>query len=183
MIIEKYLDGNENLPIDIDYILYLNNIDVIEMEPNLLPQVEGNNIYGRISILGSPDKKFEAIIQIPNNLGSTMRRFVLAHEFAHYVMIKQNPIHILLQKNDFSYLICDKKQDEDEIVCDIFAEFLLLPPNEIRELIGNYIRAKNNSNKELNINEFFMYLCKKAQIPLYVAINSFNHFKQLPKEE
>lgn len=91
------------------------------------------------------------LISVNMNLGvsdeyvyNLKKRFIIAHEFAHYILHKQNAVQ-------FAHRDTDKKETSDEKEADYFARCLLMP----KKLVESVLRVEGIQEQSL---------CDKASI-------------------
>lgn len=105
------------------------------------------------------------LISVNTNLGASdeyiynlKKRFIIAHEFAHYMLHKKD-------NTQFAHRDSDKKENLEEKEADYFARCLLMPRKLIEDAlnVGN-INEQNLCTKASVISRLFAVTIKKAKM-------------------
>ncbi len=85
------------------------------------------------------------------------RRFIIAHEYAHYVLHKHNT-------KQYAHRDTSQKESNEEIEADFFARCLLMPQKVIDAVLDlNFVKELSVENKIALIARFFNVTKKKAK--------------------
>lgn len=135
-ILLKFNITEENLPVDIDYILKRLNIDCYEVE---LP----DNISGVLDT-----RSTKAIILVNKAHSESRKRFSKAHELGHY-LLQKDFIGLRVDKQLFFRNNTSKKGiDKEEIEANKFAASLLIPETILTKIIFNKTTPFDTENEE-----------------------------------
>lgn len=170
-ILDEYIGEGYDFPVDIERVAVRAGIEVICQPLN--GSVSREDIRPH-KMVGKTIKRKNIVTQEPINCilidsesSKAEQRYALAHELAHYLIWQDETSY----SNEYCLMPMLFKQQQ-EMIADIFANFLLIPlPAFLREF-SEYI---GNQPVPIQTSEWLAYLSYVAQVPYeYVAIGYEN---------
>jgi len=145
----------------------------IEIYERNLSTVDDNFVN---ELLGTLEKiQGEWRIYINQEIGSLTKRYVMAHEFSHYIV---NSIETIDESENCTNVLFPLNTGEQ--ICDIISSFLLLPFGTVVKLLNTYI---DNRRKEygspVNLDEWIQYLGNEMGLTEYHTILSYQNIRYL----
>ena len=159
-------------PIDIRGIVKYYNIHIYETNLNsgIGFRIEKINGYYRKTKTGNHE------INLENRDSEFTKRYILAHEFGHFIAAE-----LLNQENSSMNSYCTDPffpKRWMEIFSDLVATFLMFPPIQLLSYLEKYTeRLKYQNNYPIDSSAWLTDLGRKAQIPLYFTISSYQYIK------
>lgn len=157
-------------------------IRIIEKKIHFHNKIFYNQISGYLDIYDYKSKQFVSTIYVDDRLDETGKRYVIAHEFSHYILVcLQNVIN----DNDFKRTIkyCSNvlfPSDTEEHICDIMTSFFLMPIETVLYLMENFIDKKKRTNDlPVHVEELLWYLSLHLKIPDDYINICFQHTRYL----
>ncbi len=174
-----YGDLKEYHTIDIRGIVKKHEIDIIEREMYTNSFLFINQIDGYLD----KDKKenhIQYIIYVNKNLSETSKRYVIAHEFSHYILQqKQKETEKIKKEIEIKYclnVLFSKSGEEN--ACDIMTAFLLMPIDYVLPLMKQFIESQKN-NYPIRISEWLQCLSYWMKVSSYHVNLCFQHIRYL----
>lgn len=147
------LSGSSNVPINLEQICSHLGIKIVQKE------LDRKQAY-----LVSYRDNYQIIIPFcKQNKFSPWHRFLIAHELAHFFLIKN---HNIKPKNNKDYWITEFN------LCDYFARVLLLPDKFVRI---NLERSQNSTQQRLKMATYFS---KSAEVTWSTAAHRITDFEK-----
>lgn len=175
------LGEDYSLPVDVRTLAEKCNFIVQTKDFTSLRQERNDRTYSPVAQLqmrgimsGENKGKIAGIINVADYLGETSIRFSIAHELAHYVLRKHNPIGL-----NYIHEACPGMyplSDSDEMLSDLLAYALLLPYDRFLRIKEEY--ENNNSRWPIDYSDWIRYLRDKTQMPEYHVALAYHTIKQ-----
>lgn len=148
------IDRKQNSEVDVEKIASILDIDIIEGE---FRAEDGKKISGLIKMSG---KNGKPVIAINSKEPPQRKRFTLAHEIGHFILHSNEQMHI---DEDFEFTAFRDSSSSiatnlKEIQANQFAAELLMPSNEVEEIIKTNFPKKeiteiiNEISKTYNVS-------------------------------
>lgn len=159
-VLDRFLDGNYDFPIDIEGIVEKIGIEVIYQPLNgemgrmdsHAHKVVGRNLK-RINRITN-EKTSNILIDDESNRDE--QRYALAHELAHYLIHQGEPM------NSEYYVMPMLFKKMEEMVADIFAVFLLIP---LPVFLNEFVTYIGEQSVPVKTSEWLKYLSIVAEVP------------------
>lgn len=174
-----YDDLEKYCTIDIRAVVKKHNIDIIEREMHSSDFFFINQVDGYLDRM-KKENNIQYIIYVNENLNETSKRYVIAHEFSHYILEKQKkPIYKPKKgtKTQYCLNVLFSKNIEENI-CDIMTAFLLMPIDCVLPLMNKFVNSKKN-DYPISMNDWLQSLSYCMQISSYHVNLCFQHIRYL----
>lgn len=178
---DDMVDGKLKLPIDVRKLAERCNFIVQTKDFTSLLRERNDRTYSPVAQLqmrsrltGSGAGKIAGTISVADTLGETSIRFSIAHELAHYVLRKHNPIGL-----NYLHEACPGMyplSDSDELLSDLFAYAILLPYDLFCDIKNEY--ENDNSRWPIDFSDWIVFLRDKTQMPEYHVVLAYQSIKQ-----
>lgn len=175
------LGADYDLPVDVrklaekcNFIIQTKDFTSLRRERNDRTFSPVAQLQMRSMMAGEDKGKIAGVINVADYLGETSIRFSIAHELAHYVLRKHNPIGL-----NYLHEACPGMyplSDSDELLSDIFAYALLLPYSRFVTIKDEY--EDDNSRWPIDFSNWIGYLRDKTQMPEYHVALAYHTIKQ-----
>lgn len=162
---EKKLEFPVNLELIADYV-------GIKIESDGLND-ERNGEFSRILSRLIENDKGQIIIIVDNQVGAKTQRYATAHALARYLL--RGDAAIL----EGTYAIPLIPQSLDEIMADVVALFLLLPPELFKIEFKNYLVQMIENEKPIDVDVWLDYLSNKSMVSLFNLSIGYQQLKQV----
>lgn len=175
-ILDDFFQNNSyDVPeIDIRALVGTFGIEIVEMEIKLNSDVFRYGMPGYLDGYGYKGNKRLWTIYINESMGDLSKRYIIAHEFAHYLLLNQKEQNI---KNCTNPLFPKKTEEQ---LCDLLASFLLMPLKTVLELMNNYIiKCQNDNSGPIDMYEWLHYLGCELRISDYHTVLCFQNIRYL----
>lgn len=181
---KEYYCGKETIkfPIDIRRIVDKCGINLYEVNLNVdtgfqLERIRGYIRRKDIKECSADNYEKQCEIYIDRNDNEETKRYVIAHEFCHYILDK-----ILFVSSGMSGLRCCVdplfSKEPVEIYTDIMAAFLLFPPCSVLDCMKSYCTKMRDNNKyPIDVSEWMRVLGQHAQVSTHYTIICYQHLK------
>ena len=159
----RYNNSQPSFPINyLDFAEWL-GIDIIFQDLNYYRSNKFSKILGRLE----EEKDGQYRILLDTHQPFISMRYAICHEIAHY----------FCRVNESFCIQANLPASKDEIIADMIASFLMLPPKLALDKAYEY--TKINDFRPVDLNEIFNYLSSEAQLPYYWVVTSYEHLKVL----
>lgn len=123
------------------------------------------------------DGKLNSIIYINQELGELDKRYVIAHEFAHKLLLEWTETENTVSSNCINVIFPMKTE---EFAADLIASYLMLPLDKVLELMERFIQKKTqNAEIPVHMVEWIQYLASRMKLSEYQAALSFQNIRYL----
>lgn len=177
--IAKYANVERRLSFDIYGLVKFYEIDIQEVELNLNLGHRVRKINGRCRNI----KEGKEVIELNYTDNFYVKRYVLAHEFAHIILeyIKMLSSEQSETENMENYCLDPFfAQDSAEISADILASLMLLPYASVLEYMKAYCENLREQNQyPLEASEWINSLGWQSQLSSYHTIVAYQYVKHL----
>lgn len=175
-----YGDATEvKFPVDIRGIIAKHNIDIAEMDLNLNLGFRMDKVNGYLRCIGkySEDVNLpEWRIYIEYSDNEFIKRYILAHEFSHYLMKKER--EELMMSTEINCVDPMLPKKKEELLADVMAAYLLMPPNVLLEEMKNYKgKMKENNRYPIDSVTFLRDIGNAVQISTYHAFLCYQYVR------
>lgn len=178
---DDMVNGKLSLPIDVRKLAEKCNFTIQAKDFTDLRRERNDRTYSpvaqlqmRSKLTGDDVGKIAGTISVADTLGETSIRFSIAHELAHYVLRKHNPIGL-----NYLHEACPGMyplSDSDELLSDLFAYAILLPYDLFCDIKQEY--EDDNSRWPIDFSDWVVYLRDKTQMPEYHVVLAYQSIKQ-----
>lgn len=178
---DDMVDGKLSLPIDVRKLAEKCNFTIQAKDFTDLRRERNDRTYSpvaqlqmRSKLTGEDIGKIAGTISVADTLGETSIRFSIAHELAHYVLRKHNPIGL-----NYLHEACPGMyplSDSDELLSDLFAYAILLPYDLFCDIKQEY--EDDNSRWPIDFSDWIVYLRDRTQMPEYHVVLAYQSIKQ-----
>lgn len=169
-----YQDGLTQLSsIDIKKVAESLEIKVVEKILGSTKDTFSNEVMGYLDGFNYSGKGIQWSIYVNEDLGDLTKRYVIAHELAHFLLNDNKDGYSYTQYCIGSML----PSNSEEHLCDIAASFLLMPIEIVLDLMKSYI--DENKNKKIEGNKWLMFLGRRLGISDYYTIVFYQNIKYL----
>lgn len=173
----KFYEEKEKikLPIDIRKVIIKNKIDIAEMDLNLDMGFRMDKVNGYLRCLensSSTDDSLKWRIYIDYSDSEFVKRYVLAHEFSHYLLKKYSGEMSRLAEDSCIDPMFPKKKKE--LVAETLSAYFLLPPDALLNAMIDYRNEMKKSNQyPVDSVLFLQKIGNRAQIsiPYYYMLS------------
>lgn len=160
-LLDKFLGGEYDFPIDIEKIAERLGIEVIYQPLNgIMGQQDGrpHRIVGRnFKRVNRETNAQSCYILLDDESRHDEQRYAFAHELAHYLM------HIDEKRYGSKYCSMPMLfKNMEEMVADIFALFLLIP---LPIFLGEFVTYLGNQADPVRTSEWLKYLSLVSEVP------------------
>ena len=169
LIRDAYGDKKVEFPINLDIITDYMGITVADDGLNDERVGEFSRILSRL--IENDDG--EKCIIVDNQVGIKTQRYAIAHAIARYLLRGEEAIL------EGTYAIPLIPQSLDEIMADVVALFLLLPPELFKTEFKNYLLRMEESEKPIDVDVWLEYLSNKSMISLFNLSIGYQQLKQV----
>lgn len=179
-LLREKLGEDYTLPIDVRTLAERCNFTIQTKDFSKLEEARDRTfsfvaqLQMRSKLTKDAEGKIAGTISVADFLGETSVRFSIAHELAHYVLRKHNPIGL-----DYLQEACPGMyplSDSDELLSDLFAYALLLPYHLFEDIKREY--EEDNSRWPVDFSDWIVYLRDKTQMPEYHVVLAYNTIRQ-----
>lgn len=174
-----YNDLKRRRTIDIRGIVNKYGIDIIEREIYPSGFLFVNQIDGYLDIVNK-DNNNKYTIYVNENLDEVSKRYVIAHEFSHYIL-KELDNSESEKKKGMEIKYCLNAlfaKNVEENICDILTSFLLMPIDCVLPLMKQFIDDKKDYCP-VRISEWLQCLSYWMQVSSYHVSLCFQHIRYL----
>lgn len=145
----------------------------VEIYERKLSTIDDNFVNELLGTLEKVQDKWR--IYINRDIGSLTKRYVMAHEFSHYIInsiemwdVNENCTNVLLPPNT------------REQMCDIMSSFLILPFCTVVKLLREYIDdQKKLYGNPIDLDEWIHYLGNEMGLKEYHTILCYQNVRYL----
>lgn len=118
---------------------------------------------------------------LENNESEFTKRYVMAHEFSHYLInIYIRDIQSQDSTGDQQCIDPLFPKKRSEMLADIMAAYIMFPYQAVLECMKNYvIDMKARNEYPIDVFEWMRVLGQRTQISPYFTISSYQYLKQL----
>lgn len=170
---DYYKEGiPKSTAIDIKEVAKSKRINVIEKNMESANELFNNETMGYLDGFAYPDSGIKWSIYVNDALGDLTKRYVIAHELAHYDL--KNDDNALFTKYCIGSMM---PKHPEELLCDIEASFLLMPIESVFELMDNYI--KEHKNTKVDSNRWLTFLGRSLGISDYYTLIFYQNIRYL----
>lgn len=176
---DYYDDLKRRRTIDIRGIVNKCGIDIVEREIYPSGFLFVNQIDGYLDIINK-DNNNKYTIYVNENLDEVSKRYVIAHEFSHY-MLKKIYKNNSQKKKGMEIRYCLNvlfAKNVEENVCDILTSFLLMPIDCVLPLMKQFVDDKKDCYP-VRVSEWLQCLSYWMQISSYHVSICFQHIRYL----
>lgn len=145
----------------------------IELYERMLATVDDNFANELLGTLEKIQDKWR--IYINQEIGSLTKRYVMAHEFSHYII---NSIKEIDKSENCTNVLFPLSTGEQ--MCDIMSSFLLLPFGTVVRLLNTYTNRQQKSyGRPVNMDEWIRYLGNEMGLTEYHTILCYQNVRYL----
>lgn len=174
-----YGDLKEYHTIDIRGIVKKYGIDIMEREIHQSSFLFANQIDGYLDKIKKEDH-IQYVIYVNENLNEASKRYVIAHEFSHYILQQQRKA-TEKAKNEIDVKYCLNvlfSKSVEENACDIMTAFLLMPIDYVLPLMKQFIESQKN-DYPIRTSEWLQCLSYWMKVSSYHVNLCFQHIRYL----
>lgn len=162
----------QSTAIDIKEVAKSLGINVIEKNMESANELFTNETMGYLDGFAYQGSDIKWSIYVNDALGDLAKRYVIAHELAHYLLKKNDRISFT------KYCIGSMMpKHPEELLCDIEASFLLMPIESVFELMDDYI--KEHKNTKVDSNKWLTFLGRSLGISDYYTLIFYQNIRYL----
>lgn len=170
---EKY--PSEKKAVDIRGLATAFQVEIIEKNLQLDSCIFTQGMLGYLDYYNHKYKEYPWTIYVNNNMGSLTKRYVIAHELAHFFLN-----YSLCKGNISCYTNPLFPKKEEEQLCDIIACFLLMPIDKVLELMKKYIEnCKSQTNCSVDMYDWLTHLGSIMGVSDYHTVSCFQNVRYL----
>ena len=169
--------------IDIRHLVQEYGINIIERKIQITKNFFFyGQIGGYLDIFDYKIGEFDIAIHVDENLDEFSKRYVIAHEFSHFILeCLHNKINTsMLQRTTKFCLNVLFPKDKEEYICDIMTAFFLMPIDIVIPLMLQFIEKKQiETMNPVYISEWLEFLSYCTKISNYHVNICFQHIRYL----
>lgn len=170
--------GKENAEetyVDIESIIKSYNINIKKRSLNSIGDTFINETAGFLDVYDYERGNYEWSILVNEELNWPLKRYVIAHEFSHFV------INRCFGKREVKYCISPFfPQKTEEQICDIMASFFLMPITKVLSLFSQFIKRREEKNRiPADLYDWIEYLGRKTQVSEYHVFMCYQNIRYL----
>ncbi len=174
-----YNDLKKRRIIDIRGIVKKHGIDIIEKEIYSKKFFFINQLDGYLDSIPQ-NGQLKYTIYVNENLDEASKRYVIAHEFSHYILenkCEKNTDTWELRENQYCLNVLFPRNAEESI-CDIMTAFLLMPIDCVLPLMKQFVDSRSGGYP-VRMNEWLQCLSYWLQVSSYHVNICFQHIRYL----
>lgn len=150
------------------------HIEIIEKTLGSRRDFFSHEVMGYLECFDYKKGEYQWSIYINEEMGDLTKRYVIAHELAHYFLKDKSGNAVPYTKYCISPMI---PKDSEEQICDIIASFLLMPIDMVLDLMEEYIDAHRDEN--IGIDKWLNYLGNEMRVSDYYTVIFYQNVRYL----
>lgn len=159
---------------DIRGLVEMAGIEIIEKPLASFNDRFSHETSGYLDCYDYKKDEFQWTIYVNNALGDLTKRYIIAHELAHFLIKGNKEVQEVYTRYCVSPLF---PKDMEEQLCDIVASFLLMPIDSVLDLMKEYIARRNN--EKIDTFEWLRFLGCQMGVSDYHTVICYQNVRYL----